>query len=154
MIPKLIVAAVLVNVSYIICGIAVDASNILGNSLQQMFMDMQHDLVGASTTVNTDASSWSSWTSFIPWWNSSNGWSGDGRHRACVRRGCLESCCYFRGRSHLVCLSRQSLHCLFLLFVRRLSLCLSQLHHSAFVAYLPPGTEMVRSLEGCHALQC
>ncbi len=65
MIPKLIVAAVLVNVSYIICGIAVDASNILGNSLQQMFMDMQHDLVGASTTVNTDASSWSSWTSFI-----------------------------------------------------------------------------------------
>lgn len=38
--PKLIIAAVLVNLSYIICVICVDLSNILGNSLQDMFVNI------------------------------------------------------------------------------------------------------------------
>ncbi|MET0980228.1 MAG: hypothetical protein ABWX90_03170, partial [Candidatus Saccharimonadales bacterium] len=37
MLPRLIVAAILVNVSYWICGIAVDVSNILGASLSSLF---------------------------------------------------------------------------------------------------------------------
>jgi len=43
MLPRLIVAAILVNVSYWICAIAVDVTNILGGSLKQLF-----DSVGAS----------------------------------------------------------------------------------------------------------
>ncbi|MDO4611241.1 MAG: hypothetical protein Q4B34_00015 [Candidatus Saccharibacteria bacterium] len=35
--PKLIVAAILVNLSYILCLVAVDLSNILGNGIQKMF---------------------------------------------------------------------------------------------------------------------
>lgn len=35
--PKLIVAAVLVNVSYFICQILIDVSNIVGNSIQSLF---------------------------------------------------------------------------------------------------------------------
>ncbi len=41
--PKLIIAAVLVNLSYIICVICVDLSNILGNSLQDMFTSIPVD---------------------------------------------------------------------------------------------------------------
>ncbi len=40
MLPKLFVAAILVNISYFICQIAVDVSNILGSSIYSMFKDM------------------------------------------------------------------------------------------------------------------
>jgi hypothetical protein len=48
MLPRLIIAAVLVNASYIICAVAVDASNIIGNSLNGVFLDIRNHLVGAS----------------------------------------------------------------------------------------------------------
>lgn len=38
--PKLIVAAILVNLSYIICQLAVDLSNILGNGLQSLLQSL------------------------------------------------------------------------------------------------------------------
>lgn len=38
--PRLIMVAVLVNISFILCQIAVDISNILGSSLQKLFADM------------------------------------------------------------------------------------------------------------------
>ena len=50
MIPKLIVAAILVNLSYYICGIAVDISNILGHSVQQAFIDIRNSLPGINTS--------------------------------------------------------------------------------------------------------
>lgn len=65
MIPKLIIAAILVNVSYYICAAAVDLSNILGNSLQQVFVDMRGQIVGPNTSTNTEATSWESVTSFV-----------------------------------------------------------------------------------------
>lgn len=42
--PRLIVAAVLVNVSFIICAIAVDISNILGYSIQDIFIMIREDV--------------------------------------------------------------------------------------------------------------
>lgn len=42
--PKLILAAVLINLSYLICIIFVDVSNILGNGLQNMFTDLGSQL--------------------------------------------------------------------------------------------------------------
>lgn len=46
MLPRLVVAAVLVNISYWICAIAIDASNILGYSIQDIFMNVRENLVG------------------------------------------------------------------------------------------------------------
>ena len=43
--PKLIVAAILINLSYYICLIAVDISNILGNGLQALFNGLQSGTV-------------------------------------------------------------------------------------------------------------
>ena len=40
--PKLIVAAILVNLSFIICSIAVDASNIIGSNLREIFLGVEH----------------------------------------------------------------------------------------------------------------
>ncbi len=64
MLPRLIVAAILVNVSYWICSIAIDVSNILGYSIQDVFIAIRNSLVG------TEGNSWSissfqSVTSFI-----------------------------------------------------------------------------------------
>lgn len=42
--PKLIVTAVLINLSYFLCVLAVDISNILGNSFQALFDSMGSDL--------------------------------------------------------------------------------------------------------------
>ena len=45
--PKLIIAAVLVNLSYILCALAVDASNILGSSLRGLFDNIQIQAINA-----------------------------------------------------------------------------------------------------------
>ena len=56
--PKLIMMAVLVNLSYVLCILAVDISNILGNGFQSMFDSMSQQLsssVPPQYTINTDA---------------------------------------------------------------------------------------------------
>lgn len=45
LLPRIIIAAILVNISYWICVVAVDLSNILGNSLQSVFIGLR-DAVG------------------------------------------------------------------------------------------------------------
>jgi hypothetical protein len=50
MLPRLIVAAILVNVSFWICAIAVDISNILGVSLNGIFVGIQNGLPDAANT--------------------------------------------------------------------------------------------------------
>ena len=47
--PKLIVAAVLVNLSFLICTIAVDISNIVGNGLRGMFDGIEQSVLASST---------------------------------------------------------------------------------------------------------
>lgn len=65
LLPRLIVAALLVNLSYYICAIAVDLSNILGYSLQQAFIDLRGQIVGNNTGANTQVTSWESITTFV-----------------------------------------------------------------------------------------
>lgn len=57
-IPRIIIAAVLINASYHICAIAVDASNILGSNLQDVFSGLREELVSDSESV-TDSNTWS-----------------------------------------------------------------------------------------------
>ncbi len=62
LLPRLIIAAILVNVSYYICAIAIDLSNVIGDSLQQVLVNMRQSLDGPNTN---DISSWQSITGFI-----------------------------------------------------------------------------------------
>lgn len=64
MMPRLIIAAILVNVSYWICALAIDISNILGISLQQLLIGVRNSLVGDQGN-SWHISSFSSVTSFI-----------------------------------------------------------------------------------------
>ncbi len=50
LLPKLIVAAILVNVSYYLCQIAVDLSNIVGSSLYGFFKDIPTSAAGGAST--------------------------------------------------------------------------------------------------------
>ncbi len=52
LLPRIIVAAILVNMSYIICALAIDISNVLGHSIQNLFIGMRNTLVG------TEGNSW------------------------------------------------------------------------------------------------
>ena len=49
-IPRLIVAAVLINISYYICAAAVDASNIVGANLQDVLNGVRNELSGNQAT--------------------------------------------------------------------------------------------------------
>jgi hypothetical protein len=65
-IPRLIVAAVLINASYYICALAVDASNVMGASLQDVFNNIRKDLAGNDVTSEQAwATSWQNLTTII-----------------------------------------------------------------------------------------
>lgn len=59
--PKLVVVAVLVNLSYILCTICVDLSNIVGNGIQRIFENIQpttSSLIMDGTAVTVDDNIW------------------------------------------------------------------------------------------------
>lgn len=60
MIPRLIIAAILVNASYYVCTIAIDVSNIMGNSIQQALADIRESLPAPKAQT-----SWANLTTFI-----------------------------------------------------------------------------------------
>lgn len=64
MLPRLIIAALLVNLSYYICAIAIDLSNVIGWSLQDIFVNMRNTLVGPEGN-GWQVTSWQSITGFI-----------------------------------------------------------------------------------------
>ena len=51
MLPRLIIAAILINLSYVICTLAVDLSNILGMAFRNVFQNIQ-DTAIANGTIN------------------------------------------------------------------------------------------------------
>lgn len=68
MLPRLVIAAVAINVSYIISAIAVDASNILGYSIHQMLTDLRNTLMATGATdpaANAELLSFESITGFV-----------------------------------------------------------------------------------------
>jgi hypothetical protein len=62
--PRLIIAAILVNVSYWVCAVAIDVSNILGYSLQDVFISMRNTIIGSEGN-SWDVVSWKSIGGFI-----------------------------------------------------------------------------------------
>lgn len=65
MLPRLIIAAVLVNVSYYICAVAVDLSNLLGVGFQQLFMDIRESVFRIDDSWNGDNLTWQNVTSAV-----------------------------------------------------------------------------------------
>lgn len=61
---RLIIAAILVNLSYYVCAIAVDVSNILGYSIQDLFLIIRDGLVGVNGG-GWETMSWSSITGYV-----------------------------------------------------------------------------------------
>lgn len=49
--PRIIIAIILVNLSFIICTIVIDISNILGNSLRQTFTSLETPILGDADTT-------------------------------------------------------------------------------------------------------
>jgi len=64
LLPRLVVGAILVNVSFYICAIAVDLSNILGVGVQQLFVGISTASSGATDPGST-ATAWSDVTSTV-----------------------------------------------------------------------------------------
>jgi hypothetical protein len=67
LLPRLVIAALLVNVSYYIAAIAIDLSNVIGYSLQQVFISVRQDVFNITNdTWNAEAVlSWESIVGFI-----------------------------------------------------------------------------------------
>jgi hypothetical protein len=66
LLPRLVVAAVLVNVSYIISAIAVDLSNIIGYSLQDIFVAIRQNTFNITNdTWNATTTTWTAITAAV-----------------------------------------------------------------------------------------
>jgi hypothetical protein len=64
LLPRLVVGAILVNVSFYVCAVAVDLSNILGVGVQQLFQSISLASSGASDP-GTSATAWSDVTATV-----------------------------------------------------------------------------------------
>ncbi len=51
--PRLVVVAILVNISYFLCALAVDISNILGQAMYNLFNNMAETSISANPTIDT-----------------------------------------------------------------------------------------------------
>jgi len=66
LIPRLIIAAVLVNVSYLVCAAAVDLSNILGYSIQDILIGIRQNTFNIDNeTWSADTTTWSNIMGFV-----------------------------------------------------------------------------------------
>ncbi len=68
MLPKLIVAAILINLSYYICAIAIDLSNIAGHQLQNLLISIRKDVfqnVDNVVEMSMNGSAWKTVTAAI-----------------------------------------------------------------------------------------
>lgn len=65
MLPRLIVGAILVNISYWVCAIGIDLSNILGHSFEAMFMTMRNTIADMHDVQGWQFVDWQSFVSFV-----------------------------------------------------------------------------------------
>ncbi|HEY8992680.1 MAG TPA: hypothetical protein VIM37_02410 [Candidatus Microsaccharimonas sp.] len=67
LLPRLIIAAVLVNVSYFVCAIAIDISNILGYSIQDIFTTIRQNTfqISNDTWANSTGMGWAAVAAYV-----------------------------------------------------------------------------------------
>ena len=64
MLPRLVVGALLVNISFLVCSLAVDASNLLGYSIQSIFVSIRETLP-TNADVSGDGIGWGTLTALV-----------------------------------------------------------------------------------------
>ena len=62
--PRLVVAAILINISYIVCAVAVDISNIAGASVNQLFETVRDDALSGSSSAGANVD-WKNVTAWV-----------------------------------------------------------------------------------------
>ena len=137
--PRLIVAAILVNISYYICAIAVDLSNILGTSTHTLLQSLREPMLNQSPGqyLETDFT-WSMLATFVL----TGGAVAVGTHLALVAAGGTIAAMIYFLVPLLVSLFLTVLVVLLILVARQaIIVCLVIISPLAFVAYLLPGTE-------------
>ena len=67
LLPRLIIAAILVNLSYFICAAAIDISNILGYSMQELFASIRQNTfkISNDTWTNSASITWEAIATFV-----------------------------------------------------------------------------------------
>lgn len=65
LLPRLIIAAILVNVSYWVCAVAIDLSNIVGYAIQDLFLGLRNSFMGGGGSGGWEVTSWKSIGGFI-----------------------------------------------------------------------------------------
>jgi len=136
MLPRLVIAALLVNTSYWICSLAVDLSNILGASVQDVFQNMQQQ-IGAANSEASDLS-----------WETATAYALGGGAGVIGLSG-LATATYFGGGALAFLIIAALIPAMFAVFVAVAVLAVRQalitvlivLSPLAFVAYLLPNTE-------------
>lgn len=64
-IPRLVIAAVLINISYVICAVAVDISNIAGYGVNQLFEQVRDSALSGASAGDDVPVSWTSVTTWV-----------------------------------------------------------------------------------------
>lgn len=62
--PRLVIAAILINVSYLICAVAVDISNIAGYGVNQLFETVRDDVLSGASSAGSDID-WKNVTAWV-----------------------------------------------------------------------------------------
>lgn len=141
--PRIIIAAIVINLSYIICAVAVDASNILGYALQDVFNSLRDQILATGSTDNTASLlSWQSVTGFVLSGGTAALALGVGIGSAIVATGGTATAAVFILLPALVGLLLAILVVLLILAARQaLIVILVIIAPLALVAYLLPNTE-------------
>ena len=141
--PRIIIAAIVINLSYIICAVAVDVSNILGYALQDVFNGMRDQILATGNTDNTaSVLSWESVTGFVLSGGTAALAAGIGIGSAIVATGGTVTAAVFLLLPALVGLLLAILVVLLILAARQaLIVILVIISPLALVCYLLPNTE-------------
>lgn len=143
LLPRIIVAAILVNISYYICAIAVDITNVLGYSLQHIFIQVRENLFGIHGNTWSDSmGNWASVTGFVLSGGATVLALGAGGAAALAATGGTAAAAIFLLLPILVGALITLLVVLLILAARQaIIVILIIISPLAFVAYLLPGTE-------------
>ena len=143
LLPRIIIAAILVNISYYICAIAVDITNILGYSLQHIFIQVRENLFGIhGNTWSNSMGNWESVTGFVLSGGATVLALGAGGAAALAATGGTAAAAIFLLLPILVGALITILVVLLILAARQaIIIILIIISPLAFVAYLLPGTE-------------
>lgn len=144
LLPRLILAAILVNISYYIAAFAVDVSNIIGTAIHDLMLSLRYQAFNNTTgqTIDTSIYNWSSIVGIIMSGGTILGATAVGASIAIFNTGGSIAAMIYLVLPLLLGLFLTVLVILLILAARQaIIVCLVIIAPLAFVAYLLPGTD-------------